>query len=173
MTGCERLSDRMADVACGESAWTEPELGHLRTCPDCSREWRLVEAAGRLGSGQAVDPARVAARVVERLSAEREAPRRLAVRRVGWVVGLGAAAALGILVARTVTDGRAPAPARPLVEATLLSELDGLTAAELELVLDAVDPVVSEASLAPDSVRLGDLTPSELERILRSLEGEG
>ncbi len=170
MTGCERLSDRMVEVANGSRAWTDEEQQHLRACSHCAAEWRLVGAASRFGTTP-LDAERIAGRVIDRLAREGRGTFSAIPRGVRWVVGLAAAAVIAIAVVRNGSDSAGTPGAVPRATPTILSELDGLTTAELELVLDVVEPAASEASLAPDSVRLGDLTPSELERILRSLEG--
>ncbi|HUF34365.1 MAG TPA: hypothetical protein VMN37_00360, partial [Gemmatimonadales bacterium] len=94
MIGCERLSDRMPQVALGRDGWTAEEAAHLEVCPDCRAEWALVGAVGRIGArAPAVsDPTVLAARVLRRL-AEEPAPRPRG-RLVRWAGGLAAAAAI-------------------------------------------------------------------------------
>ena len=55
---CERLSDRMPEVARGAGAWDESDRRHLAGCPDCQAEWRLVTLSLGLGQSvaRAVDP---------------------------------------------------------------------------------------------------------------------
>ena len=52
----------------------------------------------------------------------------------------------------------------------VLPELDPLTESQLELVLSALD--VADVAVSPMRIpRLGDLTETELEQMLRDLEG--
>ena len=85
MSDCERLSDRMPDVALQRAAWSAEEAAHLASCADCRAEWDLVLAARRLeASAPSVDPATIAAAVQHRLASERMADRR---SRWGWALG--------------------------------------------------------------------------------------
>ena len=54
MSYCERLSDRMPDVALLRAAWSAEEAAHLASCADCRAEWDLVLAA--LGSSLQFGP---------------------------------------------------------------------------------------------------------------------
>jgi len=94
MSDCERLSDRMPEVALLRAAWSAEEAAHLASCADCRAEWDLVLAAHRLeASAPSVDPATMAAAVQHRLASERMADRR---GRWGWALGgLAAAAEIG------------------------------------------------------------------------------
>ena len=59
MTACERLSDRMPDVARGRARWTAEEAAHLAACADCLAEWDLVATTIRLGAkAPGTDPER-------------------------------------------------------------------------------------------------------------------
>ena len=72
MSDCERLSDRMPEVAMQQAAWTAEEAAHLASCADCRAEWDLVLAARRLeSSAPSVDPTAVAAAVQRRLATDR------------------------------------------------------------------------------------------------------
>jgi hypothetical protein len=152
----------MVDVAHGRSSWTGPEAAHLAACLDCAAEWRLTARAADAGIGVQVDPDRLAEAVLARLAAP--PPRRPS---FGWVVGLAAAAI--VILALQARPGQPSVPA-PAPAATVLSELDDLTHDELLTVLDALDPLPDDATV-PVATPLGDLTPGELERVLRSLEG--
>lgn len=174
MTPCEMLSDRMVLVAHGTAEWTAAETEHLAACADCRHEWRLVKGAPRIGSEAArrTDPARVSAQVLATLAVER---RRRRWFRAGGLVGLAAAAALAIMV--STADWRAPgsdAGSMVAVETDgfhlRLAELESLDEAELEAILDGLEVPLSEgAGGAPPA--LGDLDDTQLERVLRSLEG--
>lgn len=174
MSPCELLSDRMVLVSHGTADWTAAEAAHLATCPDCREEWRLIQGARRLGSeaGRRTDAARVSRQVLATLAGER---RRRRWFRAGGLVGLAAAAALAIMV--STTDRRGPvgdAGSMAVVEADglqlRLAELESLDEAELEAILDGLDvPLAEGAGGAPPA--LGDLDDTQLERVLRSLEG--
>jgi hypothetical protein len=169
MSECERLTDRMIAVAHGGPGWNADEAAHLSRCPDCSAEWRLIQAAQRLGESAAgrIDPAQVSRLVAQRMATRRQW------HRAGWV-GLLAAAAAVVLI---VWGGRGPVARETIAAAARntefhlpLAELDSLDAGQLQSVLDGLDaPIGSDAS--PDVPALGDLESPELERILRSLEG--
>jgi hypothetical protein len=116
-----------------------------------------------MGIGVQFDPDRLAEAVLARLAAQ---PARRS--SFGWVVGLAAAAAI-VIFALQGRPGQPTVPA-PVPAATVLSELDDLTHEELLTVLDALDPLPDEATV-PVATPLGDLTPGELERVLRAMEG--
>ncbi|HEY0351736.1 MAG TPA: hypothetical protein VGC48_06410, partial [Gemmatimonadales bacterium] len=106
MTPCTSLSDRMPEVALGRSRWSEEEARHLAGCADCRAEWAVVRAGQALGASlPATDPAVTAARLRERLAAERRRTRT----RIVWTTGLAAAAALALAV--WPSRGKRPAPA--------------------------------------------------------------
>jgi anti-sigma-K factor RskA len=159
----------MIAVAAGEP-WAADEETHLAACADCAAEWRLVQAASRIGRRlPPLDPDRIAADVRARL-ASGEVPRTTAATRIRWRqvwLGLAAAAAVTLAVGIGLRQrGRTP-PERP---AALLVELDDLDSAELELVLEAVPPII-DAALPDGAVGMSDLSTTELERVLGSWEG--
>lgn len=174
MITCEALSDRIPAVARGEAAWTAAEAEHLAGCRECRDELALVRAATVLGAGVArrVDADHVAVRVAERL--------RQAGTPVVTPAAWGRRLALPLAVAATLalvvwSGGTPPTPAEEAPAAALtamLDELDGLDAAELERVLADV-PVPGEDELRPiDAMEsLGDLSDTELEAVLSTLEG--
>lgn len=172
MTDCERLSDRMPDVALGRATWSAEETAHLAACAECRAEWDLVQAARRLEQrAPSVNPAAIAASVQRRLVDERAAARRT--RWIWTAAGsVGAAAALAIAVVAGWEDRPATAPlavaeAEPLMP---LPELEGLEAAQLDTLLDALDePFAGTSTL--ESSTLGDGAEAELERILATWEG--
>jgi hypothetical protein len=167
VTDCARLSDRMLAVRAG-GAWTEAEQAHLAGCPDCAAEWRLMQAGAALGAGARVDPARVAAAVRERLAAPVPLRPRRPWRR--WAAGLAAAAVLALAVSLGLGLGRQGGPAAAAPDgAVMLTELEGLTAGELEDVLGAL-PVPPDAVMPTGAAGLSDLTDAELERVLRTWE---
>ncbi|MDX2119643.1 MAG: hypothetical protein SF070_01125 [Gemmatimonadota bacterium] len=174
MSPCELLSDRMVQVAAGTADWAPAEAAHLATCADCGAEWRLVQVARRLGAEAArrTNAASVSRQVLATLAGERRRRRRF---RVGGLVGLAAAAALAIMVSTADRRGDGGgAGSMAVVEAAglqlRLAELESLNEAELEAILAGLDLPLSEgAGGAPPA--LGDLDDTQLERVLRSLEG--
>ncbi len=172
MTDPHIISDRMPLVAQGGGEWTTAEAGHLAGCADCCLEWEVIRAAWVLGRGAAshIDSNRLAAEVARRLT---EAPRRsgrFPMRPPRWALALAAAAAIILAVRITgphpATRTAAPGP----VGASILHELDELTASELESILDAI-PHAAGSETPVESAPFGDLDTKDLERLLRSLEG--
>ena len=171
MSDCERLSDRMPDVAMQRAAWTADEAAHLASCADCRAEWHLVLAARRLEAGApTVDPTAIAAAVQRRLATDRTAGRR---NRRLWAGGAAAAAAAAIALA--ITRGPAAQPdVAPVaaVETDLLvplPELEGLETAQLDTLLQALDGPLAGAS-ASDSASVDD-ADAELDQLLATWEG--
>jgi hypothetical protein len=172
MSDCERLSDRMPEVALQQAAWTAEEAAHLATCADCRAEWDVVLAARRLeSSAPSVDPTAVAVAVQRRLATDRTASRR---NRLAWVTGAAAAAVAAIALA--ISSGpetqREAKPAvavetEPLVP---LPELEGLETAQLDTLLQSLDGPFA-GSAARDSTAAADDADVELEQILASWEG--
>lgn len=158
---------RFAAVSLGESRWTGAETAHLDRCPECRLEWRLVSAARRLGRAQSagIVPDRVAAAVIERLARAPAEPTRQWPRRAGWVVAAGVAAVLALAVLMTTRDPASP----PGLTITVLHELDDLTPAELEAVLETIPPAADEP-LYVEAAPLGELSVPDLERMLRDME---
>jgi hypothetical protein len=174
MSDCERLSDRMPDVARLRAAWSAEEAAHLASCADCRAEWDLVLAAHRLeASAPSVDPATIAAAVQHRLASERMADRR---SRWGWALGgtaaAAAAATLALVVARGPESRQATTPAVAVTADPLvpLPELEGLDTAQLDTLLHALDGPLAGAS-AHDSTTADDDVDAELEEILAAWEG--
>jgi hypothetical protein len=170
MSDCERLSDRMPDVALLRAAWSVEEAAHLASCADCRAEWDLVLAAHRLeASAPSVDPATIAAAVQHRLASERMADRR---SRWGWALGAAAAAALALVVARAPESRQATAPAVAVTADPLvpLPELEGLDTAQLDTLLHALDGPLTGTS-AHDSTTADHDVDAELEQILATWEG--
>lgn len=99
MTPCEQVTERMVAVAHGAGAFTAEAQAQPDQLPRLRLEWRLVQAAGRLGDGSArrVDPARVSGAVLRELRAGRQRTRWIRSRAL---TGLAAAAAL-VLIVRT------------------------------------------------------------------------
>jgi hypothetical protein len=171
MTDCQRLSDRMPEVAMQRAAWTAEEAAHLAGCADCRDEWELVQAVQRLDSlAPAVDADAIAAAVQRRLGTERATGRR---GRWIWAVGsAAAAAAIAFAVTSRNEPRREAAPAiaietEPLVP---LPELDGLETAQLDTLLQAIDAAPAGTS-SVESTTLGDEVDAELEQILATWEG--
>jgi hypothetical protein len=165
VTMCERLSDRMPAVAAGLVAWAADERAHLVECVDCASEWRLVEATGLLGVPP-IDPARVSAAVRARLAAE---PRGAAVIPISrpkrtWIWGVAAAAVLVLAVSLNRSGPTSPSGV-VAAPGPVLTELDELTATELETVLAELE---EPAGVADDGT--GDLSTDELQQVLQEWE---
>jgi len=161
-------SDRFAAVSRGESRWSGDEAAHLDRCPECRFEWELIGTALGLGrsEGAGIDAPKVAAAVIHRLVREPAPPAGRWGRPAGWLVGLGAAAVLALAV--LLSRGE-PAPVAPEPALTVLHELDDLSAAELEAVLETIPPTADEA-LHVEAAPLGELSVPDLERMLRAME---
>jgi hypothetical protein len=174
MIACEELSDAMPELAAGRRDWTDEERRHLAACRDCAREWRVISSVRGLGDEVAttIDPERISAAVLSRLSRER---RTVRLRR-RWLTGFAAAACLTLLVWQGTGRPRHPAPAvGGSPEATTgfalpMAELDSLDSSQLQSVLEDLDQPFG-ASTSPSVPALGELNDLELERVLRSLEG--
>jgi len=170
MTQCERLSDRMPDVALGRTAWTVEEQAHLDACDDCGTEWALVQRAAHLGESlpRARDPAALTAAVLGRVAGERAAART---RRRTWLAAGLAAAAVAVIAVRIPRPPSATSPAVAAAgQAIALPELDDLPEAELESILGSLDES-SGISPAFDGSGLDNLDDHELERVLGAWEG--
>jgi len=161
---CELVQDRMPMVAAGRERWSDAEARHLAGCEECTAVQRLLAGAGRLGQGLEAhyDPAPVVARVTARLRTEHAGTSR----RLRVLAALAAAAA--VTVAVLTWPGRAPVPVG--AERIFLTELDSLDTAELAILADQLAPPL--ADLVPsEGGDLLDLDSTQLERVLRSLEG--
>lgn len=164
--------ERMTESVGAGRAWTTAESAHLAGCADCRLELEMLAAARRLGASQLAgfSPMRVAASVRRRLDAEtRETPTRAGRRWIGWVAGLAAAA----VIVFALYTGRTKAPdlqsgAVPLL-ANVLPELDGLSAPELEEVLQSIPPASGSLEHV-DKSPLTELDANALERMLRTME---
>jgi anti-sigma factor RsiW len=195
MTQCERLSERMPDVALGRAAWTSEEQAHLDACADCRAEWTLVQATAHLGDSlpRARDPEALTAAVLGRVAGEQAAVRT---RRRTWLVAGLAAAAVAIIAVRiprspsgvgvpvttaapvpapvaAVPTPTVPSPTAPAVAArqsVALPELDDLPDAELESILGSLDQT-SGVSPSLDGSGFDNLDDHELERVLGAWEG--
>jgi len=162
-------SERLVEVAQGLARWSPEEAAHLERCAECRLEWNLVRAARTLGHDRAerVDTARIAATVTRRLEAPVTSPGVLS-RHARWALGVAAAAVLALAVFSA--RGGTPSAATPSdARIAVLHELDGLTAAELEVVLETIPPAANEA-IHVESAAIGDLSASDLERMLQSME---
>lgn len=167
MTDCTRLSDRMPAVALATARWSPAEERHLAECPACAAEWVVVRGGARLGlavqssiDGEAI--ARGVLAQVRRGGAEAGRWRR----HVPWLIPLAAAAAL--LLAIGLPRGTESPTAPPAGELTLLPELETLSAAELESMLE----LLPADGVVPTDVRsFEDLNEDELSVVLTGLEG--
>lgn len=171
MTECERLSDRMPEVAMQRAGWTAVEAAHLAGCDDCRAEWELVLGARRLEArAPAVDVEAIAAGVHRRLAAERMAHRRL---RWLWVgAPLAAAAAIAIAVFTGGGSGSLPGPQVATESEALvpLPELEGLETGQLDTLLQVIDGPFTGASTLESST-LSEDVDAELERVFATWEG--
>ncbi len=167
---CEDLRDRMPDVASGRRQWEAGEVAHLAACAECAREWTLVQVARRLGGAAAgrVNTTRLSAAVLAGVSREQRVARW---KRAGWLTGLAAAAAVVLLVWRG-SASQTVHPGDGAVDEYLLplAELESLDEGQLQAVLEALDAPLQEGS-SSGGPNLGDLDDTQLERVLRSLEG--
>jgi hypothetical protein len=166
---CHRLSDRMALVLAGPSAWTDDERRHLDGCPDCAAEWRLLARAAAIGrAGPVLDPEAISARVLHRLATEPVVARRSTA--AWWLAGGVIAAAAVLLVILRPGD---PGPGSNLRHSAFeipMVELDSLDHEQLRVVLQSIEEPLETPTLieAPSMMELDD---QQLERVLRSLEG--
>jgi len=169
MTICEQLSERMPAVALGTATWSAEEETHLASCRECRKEWELVSAAADLGHDVAasLDSHHVTERVLGRLRADSG----WRGRRIGWVVGGLAAAAVMALVVRTGGHPRVPATGPGTVAEIPLPELDSLRTPELQAVLDALEAPLGTSVQGVDTGELEDLDAHELQHVLDGLEG--
>jgi hypothetical protein len=180
MMDCDRLSDRMPDVALGRSQWTPEEAEHLAACAGCHQEWRLVRLAGDLGEGIGADlqPSSIATAALKRVAAERNRARQ---RR--WsLAGVAAAATIAFAVwygrgptGQTVhAPGGIPVAAAPTAQpaevAIPLPELDQLQEPDLDSLLQTIAPPLTSGSTLEDP-SMGDLNDHELEEVLATWEG--
>jgi len=173
MNDCERLSERMPEVALHRAAWTPAEAAHLAGCADCLAEWELVLAARALDESAPTvsELSGLPAALQRRLAEERAL--RTRVRRA-WSFAAAAAAAAAILTAVvTQRDGGAPAGARTVAGAEALvplPELDGLETAQLDTLLQSLDrPFAGTSTL--DASTLGEFEDGELEQVFATWEG--
>lgn len=169
MSDCERLSDRMPEVAMQRAAWTADEASHLGSCADCRAEWDLVLATQRLEArAPTVDPSAIAEVVRRRLASEPVSGPR---HRWAWGAGAAAAAAAIVLAVTGGDDARkAGAPAAAVAEAeplVPLPELEGLETAQLDTLLRTLDGPLAGG---PDSTTLDNDVDAELEQILAAWE---
>ena len=157
------LSERMAAVLSGRSNWTAAEADHLEACAECRDEWELLAGAQALGrAAPRVDVAAIAGAAVARASAARRRDRWT--RRSPWMA-LAAAAAIALVV---LPRGGAPV-ADPSAEVAI-AELDGLGAADLQLVLEAVEAGLPGTAAAEDD-EAAEADAAALEAVLSGLEG--
>jgi hypothetical protein len=155
----------MPEVARGSARWTADEAAHLAACADCRAEWDLVAATVRLGAkAPGTDPEAMAGAVIRRVSEDR----RSRGRRRFWGLGIAAAAALAGVVWAGLRPGPATLPVAPVEIA--VPEIEPLETAELDSLLDTMDPSRLGAS-ALDEPSLDDLDTNELEQVLLTLEG--
>lgn len=164
--------DRIADQSPG-APWTEAEAAHLSGCADCRREVELVASVRSLGLARLAgfDADRVAARVRSGLATRPvEAPGRAPWRAGRWLVGLAAAAGIVLAVRLGTPAGQlaTQGPSAPVL-LSVLHELDGLTTGQLELVLQSIPPA-TEALDHVEMAPLGDLSTTDLERMLQGME---
>jgi hypothetical protein len=172
MNDCERLSDRMPDVALHRTEWAPEEAAHLAGCADCLAEWELVLAARTLDESAPTvsDLSALPAALQRRLAEDRA--RRTRARRA-WSFAAAAAAAAAILAAVvTQRDAGPPGGARTVAGAALvpLPELEGLETGQLDTLLQSLDrPSAGTSTL--DASTLGEYEDGELEQVFATWEG--
>jgi len=170
MIRCEALSDRMPVVRHGSAEWTADEAAHLATCGECRLEWELVTAGAELGreQGGRIDADGLTRAVVSRLAEDHRRRRWI---RAAWGVGLAAAASLMLFVRPGDTPDR-PTESGPQVVTPVLplAELDGVEPVVLEEILATLDDGAADEGTL-EAPGFSDLAPSELERLLRNMEG--
>jgi hypothetical protein len=173
MNDCERLSDRMPDVALDRSAWTPEEAAHLAGCAECLAEWKLVLAARALDESAPTisDASTLAAALLRRLEDDRAVRARM--RRAWAFAGVAAAAAAILAVVVTERDAGPAAGARTIAEAEALvplPELEGLGTAQLDTLLRSLDrPFAGTSTL--DASTLGEYEDGELDQVFATWEG--
>jgi hypothetical protein len=163
-------SERLLAVVQGQARWSAEEAEHLEQCAECRLEWNLVRATRSLGRAPAgrVVPARAAATVVHRLRTEEQVPASVRSFPARWLVGLAAVAA--IVFAVLIPGGTMPPDAAASGnEMAVLHELDGLSEAELEIVLETIPPP-ADAATHVEAAPIGELSATDLERMLHSME---
>lgn len=178
MIDCEMLSEKMPAVAHGDASWSAEELAHILSCPACAAEWRLVQRAAHLGDGVSagLETAGLTKSIMTQVASR---SRRDRFTRNAWYSGLAAAAAIALVVftgrpssrgaVATVTDSGVTVPVDVSFHLPL-SELEALDSDQLQSVLDGLDTPVGEVEPGP-APSFGDLDDTQLERVLRSLEG--
>jgi hypothetical protein len=136
------------------------------------REEELNRIAAELGRRAVarVDEDRVVAAVLGRLASEPPEPVVVPIRSRVRLVLVSLAAAASIMLAVWLYPSTPTAPVAPTAFPSLLTELDGLEASELELLLETIPPPAKETR-HQDGALLEDLDARALERLLRSLEG--
>lgn len=167
----ETLQDRMPEVAAGRAAWTTADAAHLAGCGECRAAWEVVRVAARVGRQveRTFDATGAAAIVHARLRARGAS--RFTLRRVA----LGITAIAAVIALTVLTRSPAPAPAavagRSLPAGVrFLPELDSLSADELTTVAEELDQPAADLESA-DGQHFFELDSTQLERVLRSLEG--
>lgn len=157
------LSERMAEVLAGRRAWSAAEENHLAACGECRDEWTLLQRARALGAAAPkVDVRALAAAVVPRATAARRRDRWT--RRSPWLA-LAAAAAIAVIV---LPRGRAAVSAGGT--AVAIAELEDLGAADLQVVLEAVEAGLPGAA-AGETGEAAESDAAALEAVLSGLEG--
>ena len=173
MNDCERLSDRMPDVALHRAEWTPDEAAHLEGCAGCLTEWKLVLAARALDASAPPlsDPSALPEVLRRRLAEDRALRTRM---RRAWSFAAAAGAAAAILAAVvTQRDAGPPAGVQTVAGAEVLvplPELEGLETAQLDTLLQTLDrPVAGTSTL--DASTLGEYEDGELEQVFAIWEG--
>lgn len=173
MNDCERLSDRMPEVALHRGEWTPEEAAHLADCAECLGEWRLVAAARALDETAPTvsDSTALAAIVLRRLAEDRTA--RRSARRAWSFAGAAVAAAAIVVAVVTARDAGPVGTSHTVARAEALvplPELDGLGAAQLDTLLQSLDrPLDGRSTL--DASTLGESDDGELEQVFAAWEG--
>jgi hypothetical protein len=173
MNDCERLSDRMPDVAAHRAGWTADEAAHLAGCAECLAEWRLVLAARSLDQRAPTvsNLSALPAVLKGRLAADRV--HRVRERRAWSAAGVAATAAAIVVMVMTGSEAGpvgAPPPVLPAEALVPLPELEGLGTAQLDTLLRTIDrPFADKSTL--DASTLGEYEDEELELVFATWEG--
>lgn len=152
MTDCERISERMPEVAHGGAPWSVDQERHIAGCEACRFEWMLVRRTVRLGaeSMPLINETRIAEAVLRKLHTTSPAE-SISRRRTWLIVGVTAAAAVVFLLLGRAAPSLRPraAAVRESVVATApqetarltlpLPELEDLDTAQLDTVMELLD----------------------------------
>jgi len=173
---CDEMIDRMPLVLAHRDTWRDEDWAHLRSCDECAESWRITSAGARVAATVRVDATAISAAVSARLAAPEPAP-RIVWQRIAWPVAIAAAFVLVAYSAMVRRDANVPADENGAVatiqRAPLFPELEPLSEPALRVLLASVEATDTVgASSTAELPRLGDLTESQLEQLLITVESE-